>query len=75
MHRAAAASRRTTVMLTVAGAAGRFVGWVKRSATVRSLPGAAGAIVVAYGLGQIYHPLLWIALGAFCLILDNRIGG
>lgn len=74
MHRAAAASRKQG-LLAVAGAAGRLVGWVRRSATVRSLPGAAGAIAVAYGLGQIYHPLLWVALGAFCLILDNRIGG
>jgi hypothetical protein len=52
--------------------AGRAVGAVRRSAAVRSVPGAVGAVAVAVGLGQIYHPLLWIAAGGFLLLLDRR---
>jgi hypothetical protein len=56
----------------LADRAGRLVGWVRRSATVRSIPGATGAVAVSVGLGEIYHPLLWVAAGAFLLLLDRR---
>lgn len=77
MHRAAAASRKprelaTAVAGTVAGAAGRAVGWVRRSVLVRSAPGVAGAVAISIGLSEIYRPLLLISLGVFALILDNR---
>lgn len=58
----------------VAERAGRALGWLVRSATVRSLPGAVGALVACVGLGEIYHPLQWIAAGAFLLLLDRKVG-
>lgn len=71
MHRAA--TSLTAVAPRVAFLAGKAVGWLRRSAAVRSLPGAGGALAVAYGLGQMYHPLFWVAIGAFALLIDNRI--
>jgi hypothetical protein len=44
-----------------------------RTSTVRSVPGAAGAVAVCLGLGEVYGPLRWIAAGAFLLLLDRRI--
>ena len=55
----AASSLLTTYAPRAAFLAGRAVGWLRRSVVVRSLPGAGGALAVAYGLGQIYHPLFW----------------
>jgi len=40
---------------------------------VRSVPGAAGALMMAWGLGQVYRPLFWITLGVFALALDRRM--
>lgn len=68
MHRA------TSPRLGAAAArAGKLVGWLRRSMTVRSVPGAAGAVAVSVGLGQMYHPLLWVAAGGFLLLLDRRV--
>lgn len=36
----------------------------------KSLPSAVGALAVSWGLGEIYHPLLWIGLGMFALAAD-----
>jgi hypothetical protein len=40
---------------------------------VRSLPGAGGALALAYGAGEIYGPLFWIVAGGFLLALDRRM--
>jgi len=40
---------------------------------VRTLPGAAGALMLAYGLGQAWHPLFWVTLGLFGLALDRKL--
>ena len=69
----AASSLLTTYAPRAAFLAGRAVGWLRRSVVVRSLPGAGGALAVAYGLGQIYHPLFWVAIGVFALLVDNRM--
>lgn len=71
MHRAASPPRQWAGK--IADRAGRAVGSLVRSATVRSVPGAGGAVAVSVGLGQIYHPLLWVAAGAFLLLLDRRL--
>lgn len=42
-------------------------------AAVRSIPGAAGALLVAYGLGLAWRPLMFIAAGGFLLLADRRI--
>lgn len=68
MHRAASPR-----IGRLAERAGRLAGWARRSMTVRSIPGAAGAVAVSVGLGEIYHPLLWVGAGAFLLLLDRRV--
>jgi hypothetical protein len=40
---------------------------------VRSVPGAAGALMLSWGLGQMYGPLLWVMLGCFALAVDRRM--
>lgn len=46
---------------------------LNRAATVgRTVPGVAGASLVSYGLYDAWHPLGFIAAGAFLLILDRR---
>jgi hypothetical protein len=72
MHRAI--SRRQVLIGWLAEKAGHVYGVAMRSVTVRSIPGAGGAVLVALGLGEIYHPLLWVAAGLFLLVLDNRMG-
>lgn len=67
-----ALSRRAAHMAARAGRA------ASRAATavgvaLRSLPGAAGAVAVAYGCGQVYPPLFWIVSGVALLMLDRRI--
>jgi hypothetical protein len=37
-----------------------------------SIPGAAGALALAYGVGQIYRPLFWITVGVAGLLADRR---
>lgn len=68
MHRAASPR-----LGKLAERAGRLVGWLRRSVTVRSVPGAGGAVAVSVGLGEIYHPLLWVGAGVFLLLLDRRV--
>lgn len=47
---------------------------VERAGTAfRSAPGAAGALMLSWGLGQIYGPLLWVSLGLFALAVDRRM--
>lgn len=45
----------------------------RASVAVTSLPGAGGALALAYGLGQMYRPLFWIAVGAAGLLIDRRM--
>ncbi|MFI6332925.1 hypothetical protein ACIBBG_32040 [Micromonospora chersina] len=40
---------------------------------VRSVPGAAGALLVAYGAWDIYPPAGFITAGAFLLLADREI--
>jgi len=40
---------------------------------VRSVPGAAGALLVAYGAWDIYPPAGFITAGAFLLLADRQI--
>ena len=66
MHRALPARRINVGKF--AEAAGRFTG-----SLMRTIPGAAGALSVAVGLGMIYRPLFLLAVGGFLLILDRRV--
>lgn len=71
MHRLATSARPP--LLVIADRAGRVAGWFRRSVVIRSVPGAAGAVAVAYGLGEVYRPLWWVTLGVFALLVDRRI--
>lgn len=53
--------------------AGLVAARLSRSATMRSIPGGAGAVLVSIGLGQVYRPLYLIGMGAFLLLLDRRV--
>jgi hypothetical protein len=55
--------------------AGRLaVAAADRAGTVtRTLPGAAGALMLAYGLGQAWAPLFWCTLGLFALAIDRKV--
>ena len=65
MVRSAIAGRRAAA-LVVKGA--EVLGKV-----VRSVPGAAGALLVAYGAWDIYPPAGFITAGAFLLLADRDI--
>lgn len=54
------------------GKAADLLGAVARVAT-RTIPGAGGALLVCYGLGEIYQPLLFISGGAFLLVLHREM--
>lgn len=54
-----------------AGRAAELAGVLARRLT--AAPGLAGAALVSIGLGQIYRPLLFIAAGAFLLLVDRRL--
>lgn len=41
--------------------------------TVRNLPEAAGALLVAYGLGLAWRPLGFIAVGGFLLLTGRKL--
>jgi hypothetical protein len=41
--------------------------------TVTKGPGVLGAVLVTYGLGQIYQPLLFLSAGIWLLLIDRRI--
>lgn len=64
--RAAAAVWRPRVATTLMKAAD----WV--GVAVRSVPGAGGALAIAYGCHEIYSPLGWIVAGGFLLALDRK---
>jgi hypothetical protein len=40
---------------------------------LRTLPGAAGALLVSYGLYRAWLPLGFIAAGGFLLLIDRRV--
>lgn len=40
---------------------------------IRTVPGAVGAVLIAFGLGEIYRPLFWLAVGAALLLVDRRV--
>ncbi|MFG2054777.1 hypothetical protein ACGFI9_12170 [Micromonospora sp. NPDC048930] len=65
MNRSAVAGRRAAA-LVVKGA--EVLG-----SLVRSVPGAAGALLVAYGAWDIYPPAGFITAGAFLLLADRQI--
>lgn len=48
-------------------------GAVALGVAVRSLPGALGVLLVAYGMGLAWRPLGFIALGAAFLLIDRRV--
>lgn len=52
------AQRRMVGLAAIAGSVGQ------------SLPSAAGAAAISWGLGEIYRPLLLIGLGLFALAAD-----
>lgn len=56
--------RTTAAVATVAGTVMRGV----------ALSGASigGAVLISYGLGEIYKPLMWIAAGGFLLLADRK---
>lgn len=54
-----------------AGWSARLAGWA--GSTVRSIPGAAGALLVAYGAWQAWPPAGSIVVGLFLLAADRRI--
>ena len=58
-------NRTTAIVATVAGTVMRGV----------ALSGASigGAVLVSYGLGEIYKPLMWIAAGGFLLLADRKL--
>jgi hypothetical protein len=61
----------TKLIVSAAGLAGSTLR--KARPVLSSVPGAGGALLLCYGLGQIYSPLRWIAAGALLLLLDARM--
>lgn len=57
--------RATRIAATVAGATLRLVSL--------SGPSIGGAVLISYGLGEIYKPLMWIAAGVFLLLTDRKL--
>jgi hypothetical protein len=45
----------------------------KAGRLVRTVPGAAGALLVSYGLYRAWLPLGFIAAGGFLLLIDRRV--
>jgi hypothetical protein len=68
VHRAV--TRHQALIGRLAETAGRVLNRV--AAKAGTVPGVLGAGLVSYGCGQIYRPLLFIAGGAFLLLIDNR---
>lgn len=62
---------RDVLLGRAAEVAGRLTGRVLRVAP--TVPGLAGAAMVAYGAAMVYRPAGVIAGGAFLLLLDRRI--
>jgi hypothetical protein len=61
-------ARRHELIGKLAEYAGRFTG-----SLMRTVPGAGGAVLLCFGLGEIYRPLMFIAGGLFLLLLDRRM--
>jgi hypothetical protein len=55
------------VLLRAAGAAGTVIGVLQRTAA-----GAAGALLVSYGMWLAWAPLGFACAGGFLLLLDRR---
>ena len=57
------------------GAAATAAGWVtgRVLSAIPTVPGLAGAAMVAYGASMVYLPAGVIAGGAFLLLLDRRL--
>lgn len=70
---AAAVSRRTEWFGRAAETAGRLLN--RSAAAAATVPGLAGAGLVAYGAGEIYRPALFITGGLFLLLIDRRMPG
>lgn len=49
----------------------KLAGWV--GTCVRSVPGAAGALLIAYGAWQVYAPAGPIVAGLFLLAVDRTV--
>lgn len=64
MHRAPTTPQVTKFAVRLAELAGR---------ATRSIPGVGGALLVCWGVGQIYGPLLYVSLGGFLLLADRQV--
>jgi len=62
---------RDALLGGLAAAAGKVTGRVL--AVLPTVPGLAGAAMVAYGAAMVYRPAGVIAGGAFLLLLDRRL--
>lgn len=71
MHRAQQLSAWQRFVGGAAQAAGTAVRWLGQSAS--EVVGIPSAALVAYGLGQIYGPLLWISAGAIGLAIARHL--
>jgi len=69
------AAKRGFAWPKLAGRVADVAGWITgRVLTILpTVPGFAGAAMVAYGASMIYKPAGVIAGGAFLLLLDRRI--
>lgn len=65
------AAKWKTATVRTRDAALRAADWAGQ--VVRTVPGAAGALMLAYGLGQAWRPLFWVTLGVFALAMDRRM--
>lgn len=64
----------TAMQATVGWVRGRALRLATRAGTAtRAVPGAVGALMLAWGFGQIYAPLMWITLGLFALAIDREL--
>lgn len=71
MHRAHQLSAWQRLIGGTAQAAGSAVRWLGQSAS--EVVGIPSAALVAYGLGQVYGPLLWISAGAIGLTVARNL--
>ncbi len=71
MHRAQQLSAWQRFVGGAAEAAGKSVRWLGQSAS--EFVGIPSAALVAYGLGQVYGPLLWISAGAIGLAIARHL--
>lgn len=60
-----------TAASQAAGWSVRLAGWV--GSAVRSIPGASGALLIAYGAWQAWPPAGPVVAGLFLLAADRRI--